>query len=166
MKKDIIERLVEVQEKEVKRRIKAVEYVEELTEILAPLFLELVGEEVLTPKNYDYETEAIWIPTWNKEVEKYDYTDTILYFRYGAYDLNEYDREYEGFYVEYHEGIKKGGTDLTEIKGSMFWEQIKVITDWLVNYLPSYIQGKDKSRDKRLEQLEKVLATLSEYKND
>lgn len=159
---NIVERLVEMQDKEVKRRNDAVEYIIDLEELLSPIFLEIEGEEVITPQNHEIETEAIWIPTWDKERDKYNYNNSVLYFRYGVAYLSEYEEENIGFYVEYHEGVKKGGTELIEIKGSIFWEQIKVITDWLINYLPGYIKNKDESRDKRLVQLENALNTLND----
>lgn len=160
--KNLIERLQEVQTKEVKRKDTAVRCLEELTQILAPIMLEIEGEEVDPPFDH-YSTEAIWIPTWNKEKNRYDLSNTSLYFRYDIHN-GDYKNEDEGFYIESRQGQPLWGTDLLDVRGTTFWTQVKIITDWVINYLPEYIENKDKSRDKRLEQLEKVISTLRTIK--
>lgn len=156
---NIIEKLQEIQTKEVKRRKEAVKCIEELTEILAPILVDIEGDIVNTEQDYYYGTEAIWIHTWNKEKNKYDFSNSNLYFRYDKHYCDT-KTEKEGFYYTEDSLSKLWGVDILDIKGTNFWIAIKEITDWIVNYLPKYIENKDRSRDQRLEKLIKITELL------
>mgnify|MGYP001164751252 CR=1 FL=1 len=166
MKKEInvVEKLIEVQEKERKRRDTAVKYLEELVEILEPVFLEIEGESLESDMiDAEMETDAIWIPIWDKEKGKYSAINSDLYFRYNNhYGTN--DTENPGFYVSTNY-LKVWGENLLDIKGDEFWIKLKRITDWMVNYLPDYLENKDKNRDERLKGFEKVMKEIEKLKN-
>lgn len=154
-KSNLIEKLQEIQEKEEKRRDVAVKYLEELVELLTPIFYKIEG------MSNDIEEEDCvgWVSIWNKEDNKYSVKNSNLYFRYNIY--NEMNgSEYPGFYVSNE--YKLWGKNLLEVQGSAFWVQIKRITDWITNYLPEYFEKKDISRDKRLIEFEQIVKRLKE----
>lgn len=150
--KNVLEKLQEVANREVKRREQAVKYLEIITESLAEPLDEMLGKN----KEYtesDEGTKVIWIPKFNKEEGKYSYGSTDLYFRYGNH-YGENDVETPGFYVS--NCFPFWGKNLLNIKGGKFWTSVKQICDWIENYLPEYIEKHDKSRDKRLEYLKSI----------
>ena len=145
----LLEKLQAISEKEKKRRQEAITYLEQITEAIAEPLSELFGKEL--PDSLA--TKAMWIPTFDKETNEYSFKTTTLYFRYGAHH-GQYDTDDPGFYI--HPEVLFWGDNLTEVKGSTFWQSVKQIADCLTNYLPGYIEKHDKSRDSRLEHLQKI----------
>ena len=153
---DIIEKLQIVTERETKRRQQAVWYLEQIVEDLEPIFLEIVGGDAGNDETY-----AIRIPKFNKKEEKYIYSNSDLYFRYkkviqeGNFCV---DVDEVGFHINRHRPL--WGEDLLEIKGIEFWTHVEQINNWLTNYLSTYIENKDESNQKNMDNLEKIIEKL------
>lgn len=155
---NVLELLKIEEEREKKRREKAIGLLDELVEQIAPSIAELEGVREEHSWDDDY---TIIIPKWNKEKGKYIVPTSIydeLYFRYETHHGTT-EREKIGFYVSRSE-IPVWGTNLNKMKGKNFWKCIKQITDWVENYLAGYVEKHVGSRDKRLYQLEKIVEKL------
>lgn len=153
----VLEKLVQIQENENKKRQQAIKYLEDLTEILAPQFLEILGRSIT-----DYEdTEALWISVYSKKKEKYTIENSCIYFRYGDHHGTE-NTEHIGFYISNE--YMFWGKDLTDVKGIDFWRYLKQITDWLTNYVPGWLDSIEKSRNQRFEQFEKIVQSILSVK--
>jgi hypothetical protein len=148
----LLEKLQAISEKEKKRRAQAVECIEQITEAIAGPLNELFGKELPDA------TKAMWIPTFDKETNEYSFKTTTLYFRYGAHH-GQYDTDDPGFYI--NPEVLFWGDNLTEVKGSTFWQSVKQVSDWLTNYLPGYIEKHDKSRDSRLQYLQDIAGYIT-----
>jgi hypothetical protein len=148
----LLEKLQRISEKEKKRRQDAIKYLEQITDAIAEPLGELFGQ--LPDGDIEQtSTEAVWVPRFNKESGEYSFRVTRLYFRYGMH-YGQDAREYPGFYI--NPGCLFWGEDLTKVKGTLFWEAVKQICDWLTNYLPGYIEKHDKSRDDRFAHLKNI----------
>ncbi len=156
MTQDIIRKLKEVQEKENKRRNSAVRYLEKIEKELTPIFQDILGE----PTGCD-DYPCLWIPKYNKDSGKFESKYSMVYFRYYKH-ITQREDEYPGFYIDKGIDLPVWGISLTEIKGKDFWFYLKQITDWIVDYLPQWIENHDKSRDQRFEVLEKIHQCFSE----
>lgn len=156
---NVIEKLEVVAERERKRREQAENYLEQLTEILAPKLEEIIGNDI----NDHVDNHTITVKKWHKEEEKYG--DNDLYFRFGVYESwhnGNCSTEYEGFYINDQQYMELWGTNILDVKGAEFWYRVKQIVDWVNNYLPEYISRNEESRDKRYDQLVKIVETLKE----
>jgi len=152
---DIIQKLQELQEKENRRRATAVSYLEKLEEELAPMFENIVGENT----NPEY-MNVLWVAVFDKAQGKYTPKHSSLYFRYTTW-RGEKQSEPPGFYIDYTRyGV--WGNPLTEVRGKDFWQYLKQVTDWLVDYLPGWIEQNDKSRDQRFERFVNIVRAIAE----
>ena len=159
-KMNVVEKLREVSGREKKRREQAERYLEELTKVLAPELEEVIGDNIHHNGINNDNNHTITVKKYNKDKEKYMTND--LYFRFGEY-YNGHDAcEVEGFYVDINDYMEIWGVNIIELKGVEFWHRVKQITDWISNYLPTYIDNLEKSREQRYEQLAKIMAAISE----
>lgn len=159
MSKSILERLQELAEKERKRRDRAVKYLEKLIDILVPIFDDLFGVE-FNPYLWK-EDYFVRVMQWSKE--QGEYVGSQMYFRYKTHYFDNGNYENVGFYVTLDDQFTPiGGTNLLSLKGYEFWFRVKQICDWLTNYIPEQIEKADKSRDSRLDHLDKVVNALNE----
>ena len=137
---NILEKLQIISKREVKRREQAVNYLKKLTLILAPAFEEIIGEDISDGNSI--------LTTYHND----------MYFRYIEY-YNSDNMEDIGFFVD-QSGHNVWGTDLEEIRGSEFWYRIEQVIDWVNYYLPEFINDLEQNRERRSEQLEKLVKNL------
>ena len=147
---NVLEKLQVISEREVKRREQAVGYIEKLTKILAEPLLEIQGES-------EKGNHIVWIKAWDKESKKYIYSD--MYFRFEEHRANN-ETEYPGFYISRND-FPYWGRDLEYVKGKEFWLKVKHITDWANNCLNEYLDNLEKSRERRADQLQKLVEKLT-----
>lgn len=130
---------------ESKRRDTALEWVDEVTEILEEVAEDVWGKgdnfggmpsNTITLTKLDRENNAV---------------DSSIYFRYVGYS-GPRDSEAIGFYDNSYTFANVGGTPLSDLQGKDFWLAIRVIMDWI----PQLTKTLDKVENTRNALLDKL----------
>lgn len=120
---DILEKLKAISEQEKEnQRNQAVNYIQELTKILAEPTLKIQGKG----KEGDY---IIWIRIQNKKDKRYVCSN--MYFRYKKHSIDN-ETECSGFYIAW-DGNPWQGQELKNVKKEEFWHRVKHIINWANN---------------------------------
>ena len=106
---------------EQKRREVALKFLDELTENLKSVSMEMYGE---SGKHHAEPSPAVWV--WKEKDGKS--IETNIYFRYDTH-YGEKDSEGCGFY--FSKGDPYWGKDIAEEKGKDFWWALRTIIEWL-----------------------------------
>lgn len=139
-----LDKLIEIQKRNEKNKETAINLLLDIENILIPFFEDFYD----TKNDFVDEPKSICIHTWNKQKGKYTCNET-LYFTFSPF----YKR---GFQVVLSNTLEH----VSVLEGDDFWIKIKEITEWLEKGLLLYLEKNMKSRDQRVERLQKFIEKL------
>lgn len=122
--KDLQERVKRMLNGEAKRRDVALQWINEVQEILEEVAEDIWGTGDIfggMPSN------TITLERLNRENNK---VDSNIYFRYVDY-IGPRDSEYIGFYENSKALGNIGGKPISELQGKDFWLAVRIIMDWI-----------------------------------
>ncbi len=140
-----LDKLIDMKKRNDRNREVTLEYLTDIENILSPFFLDFYNGK----NDFPAEPQSICIKTWDKEKRKY-ICKGDLFFIYNPI------KKPKGFSIVFMNDLEH----VSSLKSEDFWIKVKEITEWLEKGLILFLEKNMKSKDQRVERLQKFIEKL------